>query len=66
MATGYSDGVNYDYLWSLQQYRNQIDKDTQEESWDELEKSVIASVSDDVIVGVKGTQVNIILVKHFA
>ena len=66
MATGYSDGVNYDYLWSLEQYRNQIDKDTQEESWDELEKSVIASVSDDVIVGVKGTQVNIILVKHFA
>ena len=66
MATGYSDGVNYDYLWSLEQYRNQIDKNTQEESWDELEKSVIASVSDDVIVGVKGTQVNIILVKRFA
>ena len=34
-------------------------------AWDELEKSVIASVADDVIVGVKGKHADIIVVKKF-
>lgn len=63
-ATGYNDGVDYSYLWSLQQYKNTVNKET--EQWDELEKSVIASVADDVIVGVKGKQVDIVIVKNFA
>ena len=41
-------------------------KEEQAEAWDELEKSVIASVADDVIVGVKGKQANITIVKKFA
>ena len=65
-ATGYCDGVDYSYLWRLEQYRGLVDKDEQPEEWDELEKSVIASVADDVIVGVKGNQANIIIVKKFA
>ena len=36
------------------------------EAWDEIEKSVIASVADDVIVGVKGLQATITIVKKFA
>ena len=66
MATCYNEGVNYDYLWSLEQYRNQVNKDTQEEAWDELEKSVIASVADDVIVGVRGKRVDLVVIKRFA
>ena len=66
LATGYSDGVDYSYLWSLEQYKQMLAKDTQAEEWDELEKSVIASVADDVIVGVKGKQANIVVVKKFA
>ena len=66
LATGYSEGVDYACLWSLEQYKNTVKKDEQAEAWDELEKSVIASVADDVIVGVKGKQANIVIVKKFA
>ena len=64
--TGYSEGVDYDYLWTLDQYRSSVKKDTKNEDWDELEKSVIASVADDVVVSVKGRQANITIVKKFA
>ena len=66
LATGYSEGVDYSYLWTLEQYKNAVKKDKEEERWDELEKSVIACVADDVIVGIKGKQADIIIVKKFA
>ena len=66
LATGYCDSVDYSYLWSLEQYRSTVKQEKKAEAWDELEKSVIASVADDVIVGVKGKLVNIIIVKKFA
>ena len=66
LSMGYSEGLDYSYLWSLEQYRNSVKKEEQAEAWDELEKSVIASVADDVIVGVKGKQANITIVKKFA
>ena len=64
-AAGYSEGVDYSYLWSLNQYRGAV-KEEQVEEWDELEKSVIASVADDVIVGIKGKRADIVVVKRFA
>ena len=66
LATGYSDGVDYDYLWRLEEYRNSVKKEEQVEAWDELEKSVIASVADDVIVGVRGKRAEIVIMKKFA
>ena len=66
LATGYSEGVNYSHLWTLEQYRSKVGKEECREDWDELEKSVIASVADDVIVGIKGKQADIIIVKKFA
>ena len=66
MSTGYSEGVDYSYLWSLKSYRDAVKKDEKKEAWDELEKSVIASVADDVIVGVKGKWADIVIVKKFA
>lgn len=65
-SPGFSEGVDYAYVWSLEKYRNDVNKEDQPEAWDELEKSVIASVADDVIVGVKGNQADIIIVKKFA
>lgn len=65
-STAYVVGTNYSYLWSLDKYKNCVDKEEQAEEWDELEKSVIASVADDVIVGVKGKRADIIIVKKFA
>ena len=59
-------GMDYPCLWSLEQYRSTVKKEEKTEAWDELEKSVIASVADDVIVGVKGKRADIIVVKNFA
>lgn len=66
LGTGYSEGVNYAYLWRLEEYRNSVKKEEQAEAWDELEKSVIASVADDVVVGVKGNCAEIVIIKKFA
>ncbi len=56
-------------VWSLSQYRTSVyeDKDTKEEAeeaWDELEKSIIANLADDVIVGVKDNHVTLTIVKN--
>ena len=66
LDSGYYEGVEYSYLWRLDEYRNNVKKEDQAEAWDELEKSVIASVADDVIVGVKGKCAEIVIVKSFA
>ena len=63
MTMGYMD---YSCLWTLEDYKNAIKSKEEGESWDELEKSVIASVADDVLVGVKGKDVNIVIIKKFA
>ena len=66
MAANFGAGMEYPYIWSLEEYRAIVKKEDEGERWDELEKSVIASVADDVIVGVKGKQADIIIVKKFA
>jgi hypothetical protein len=60
------EAADYSYYWRLEEYKNFVDKDDQAVAWDELEKSVIASVADDIIVGVKGRQASITIVKKFA
>ena len=65
MSTGFGEDINYPYMWTLENYKNQAKK-AKEEAWDELEKSVIASLADDVIVGVKGKKADIIVIKKFA
>ena len=65
LSTGYCDGVDFAYIWSLEQYKNTVREEKKSEAWDELEKSVIASVADDVIVGVKGNNASIVIVKKF-
>lgn len=63
-GAGYIEGVDYAYCWRLDDYRVTVVQE-EKDAWDELEKSVIASVADDVIVGVKGKKANIIIVKKF-
>ena len=50
--------------WSLENYRAKA-KSEQGEKWDELEKSIIANIADDVLVGVEGKKVEIIVKKSF-
>ncbi len=62
-ANEYYAGMNYSYMWSLKRYR--LDSNKEEQKWDELEKSIIVSVADDIIVGVKGKIANIVIIKNF-
>ena len=61
---------SYVYQWSLAKYRTGID-DAKEsdkdaiEAWDELEKSIVANIADDVRVGVKGDKVELVIEKNF-
>ena len=66
MSTDYHDRVDYSYIWKLEDYRNNARSAEKTEDWDELEKSVLANVADDVVVGVKGKQADIVIVKNFA
>ncbi len=55
------------FVWSLDQYRDALDdgrhdNDTYGYAWDELEKSIVASLAKDVIVGVKMDQVELTIV----
>ncbi|MBR6399867.1 MAG: hypothetical protein IKS17_01405 [Firmicutes bacterium] len=54
----------YSSLWSLEQYRQAAEQN--EDAWDELEKSIVANLADDVVVGIKGKNVDIIVKKNFA
>ena len=65
LSARYCDGVDYVYLWSLEDYRNTVKTEEKAEDWDELEKSVIASVADDIVVGVKGRRADIVITKKF-
>jgi hypothetical protein len=60
-------GSDRSAFWSLEAYKDAFkDKQTQQEysdDWDELEKSIIANVADDVRVGVLGGKIDIIVIK---
>ena len=49
--------------WTLSRYKD-AQRDN-EEPWDELEKSIIANLADDVTVAVKGNNVEIVITKDF-
>ena len=69
----YSSGLaacsagNYYCEWSLQNYQTAVNSemDKGSEEWDELEKSIIGNLADDVIVGVFENKVDIIIKKSF-
>ena len=54
------------YRWSLQNYKESLGEgDETDAAWDELEKSIVASIADDVKVSVKGSNVEIVICKNF-
>ena len=55
--------VLLDDTWTLSRYKDA--QRNSDEPWDELEKSIIANLADDVIVSVKGNKVEIVIVKNF-
>ncbi len=68
--TGYRVGSG-GYEWSMLQYKTGVEGKAAEDdgaqiACDELEKSIVASIADDVKVSVKGSDVEIIVYKAFS
>ncbi len=73
MGMYYDPGINADpaimggVMWSLGDYRDSLDqvedkgKEVQE-AWDELEKSIVANIAKDVIVGVQKNHVEMTII----
>ena len=65
--SSYAQSVNYQ--WTLGQYRRNVeaardeDDPAAKEAWDELEKSIVANIADDVRVSVKGSSVELVIEK---
>ena len=60
------DDITFGDSWSLNQYKIKQRDNDNKEPWDEIEKSIIANIADDVTVSVKGKQVEIVITKYFA
>ena len=60
------------YTWSMDDYRDQLRqyKEMQDkaarEAWDELEKSVVARIADDVKVSIRGRNVEMTIIKKLS
>lgn len=57
-------------IWSMNKYKTEIDSDRNintefKDAWDELEKSIVASIADDVVVKITGSVVEISIKKAF-
>ena len=55
--------IDYDRIWELSKYKEQVKKKM--EQWDELEKSIVASIADELVVGARNNYVDLIAVKKF-
>lgn len=58
-----SPSVSYDQVWALSEYRETVEEDSTE--WDELEKSIVANLADEIVIGVRGDYVDMEVVKTF-
>ncbi|MBO5207982.1 MAG: hypothetical protein J6B68_01415 [Lachnospiraceae bacterium] len=63
-STGiFNSDLEYDKVWALSQYREEVTKNSAE--WDELEKSIVANLADELIIGATKEYVDMIAVKKF-
>ena len=73
MSTGGPVGYNAamdSYVWSMNRYKSEVEGSVEENSeaadaWDELEKSIVANLADEVSVKIVGNEVEITIFKAF-
>ena len=70
MSFGAPGGYGSDgsYNWSMTQYAEAVkheDGSAAKEAWDQLEKSIVASIADDVSVYIKNPHVKMVITKNF-
>ncbi len=64
--------ITQDWEWSMVRYEDELstrirrDDSRAKEAWDELEKSVVAKVADDVKVSIRGREVEMTIVKKLS
>ena len=68
MGFGYVDSAiavetGYSYFWSLCSYKTAVEEE--DDAFAELERSIVANLADDIIVGVRGSNVEIVVKKSF-
>ena len=56
--------IDYMAGWSLNQYRINLPRNRREE-WDELEKSIVANLADEVEIYIEGNSVELVIYKKF-
>lgn len=59
-----------DFMWSMAYYKNKVNSGTDKSltktrEWDELEKSIVANIADDVKVRIVGENVEVVVYKKF-
>lgn len=62
--------VNTSDVWSMQQYKSDVQSKREEggeakEAWDELEKSIVAKIADEVKISIVGSTAEITVFKAF-
>lgn len=57
-------GTN-EYLWSMEKYVSSVRNSDNKAQWDELERSIVANVADEIKVSIVGNNVEIIVDKQF-
>ncbi|MBQ7154322.1 MAG: hypothetical protein IJR85_02065 [Synergistaceae bacterium] len=63
---GIGDGISGAmYSWSMQKYKTDVQAENDSDAWDELEKSIIANIADEVSVGVRRDGVELTVHKNF-
>lgn len=64
------DGTYSDMVWSMRSYQKMLrqcvdqNREGAEEAWDELEKSVVSHLADDVRVGIRGSEVEMTVFRN--
>ncbi|MBQ7543942.1 MAG: hypothetical protein IJT02_03265 [Synergistaceae bacterium] len=53
------------YAWSMQKYKEDVKAEEDSDAWDELEKSIIANIADEVSVGVRRDGVELTVRKNY-
>jgi len=65
-SAGMSMAVMGAEMWSMNEYRETLaNRAENEEAWDELEKSIVASLADEIKVGIGNNEVEMVIFKKF-
>ena len=62
-VTGRSLSITPTDVWSLNQYKDSVRDDGAAEEWDELEKSIVANIADEIEIGIADGAVEMIIYK---